>query len=121
VGSSANHDCGGMMPGHSRIGRLLVPFREGLEPVLGPPSGGIRRIDRDDRDPDFCSHRNQSVPELASRDACDGTAEPLATHSAARRFPGRAAGVGEVQILNRDRLAATPLGGLQQEGDGVPQ
>src|SRR6266851_1372687 len=44
--TSSDHDRGGVMSADRVIGVLVL---QGGEPVLGAPSGGVGRVDRDDR------------------------------------------------------------------------
>jgi hypothetical protein len=66
-------------------------------------------------------HPGQSLPELGGRDPGYGVAESFATCAAAHRFAALVAGVGEAEVLDRDRRALVVPGEVDQPGDGVPQ
>jgi hypothetical protein len=93
-------------------GRLPVaraPFRR-------PPS-----IDRDHPQPSVGGHAGQQILEPSGRDAADSAAKALAAGAAAQGLPAGLAGVGEVEILDRDGVAAACLGLLDAGSHRCPQ
>ena len=61
------------------------------------------------------------VTEPAGRHPGDRAAEPLAMLATAKRLPTSLAGVGEVEVFDRDGVAAVSLCEPQQLGDRLPQ
>jgi hypothetical protein len=45
-------------------------------------------------------------------------AEPFSTSAAAKRLPADVAGIGEVEVLDRDGVAAAGRGRANRGGDG---
>ena len=119
VRASSDDDCGSVVPG-----RRIVSFPQGGEPVLPAPPGCVGRVHGDHVQPGVGCHLDQAVTEPGGGQACDDRPEPPAPDSpgrpAASAFPALLAGVSEVQVLYRDRLAAVLAGHGDQGGDGGP-
>jgi Cellulase (glycosyl hydrolase family 5) len=104
----ADHQRRRMMPRHrNRDLGLLV---EQPLPVAPTPDGGPGRINGHHPQASVGRHPGQQPLELPRRDARDGAAEGLTAPTASQRLPAHSAGVGEVQILDHDGVAAGTLG-----------
>jgi hypothetical protein len=88
-----------------------------LLPVAAAPHAGPRGIHRDDPQPSVGGHADQQVPELPGRHPSHDPAEGLAAPAAAEGLPTGVAGVGEVEVLHRQRAAAMRSGEPEQLGD----
>jgi hypothetical protein len=115
----ADHHRRRMMPRHrDRPLRCLV---EGLLPVAPAPHRRPARIHRDDPQPVVGRHADQQVSEPPGRHPRDDAAEAPAALAAPEGLPAALAGVGETEVLDRDRPAAVGPGEPQQLGDRLPQ
>ena len=115
----ADHHGGRVMAARGDRGCLLP---EGGEPVLGAPPGCVGRVGRDHGQPRVRGHLGEPVAKLSSWQAGHHPAEAaslLAVRRArAATLASLPAGIGEVQVLNRDRVAAMLTGPADERGDG---
>jgi hypothetical protein len=106
---------------HTRCdaGDLLcgVLLGEGLAPVLVAPDRRPARIHRYHGDALVGGHLREPVAELGRGEAGDGAAEPLPAPSTAHPLPAGLAGVGEVEVLDHHRRAATLTDDREQPAD----
>ena len=109
LGASPDRDARRIM-----TGGLTFLAGGGFLPVLGTPPGGVGRVHGDDRDRGGVGHRGQPSTQPGRGHPGDESAEPFPT---AVPLPGL--GVGEVQILHRDRLHTTALRPAQQPRQGM--
>jgi hypothetical protein len=86
---------------------------EGREPVLAAPPGGEGRVDGDHPQALVAAHLGQPVAEPPGRDAGHRAAEVPAAPSSPEGLAALGACLGEVEVLDGDRLAAVRL----SEGD----
>jgi hypothetical protein len=91
-----------------RIGSLLLQW---FTPVLIAPLTCVGGVNTDYCDPAAGGHRGQPVPEPRSRDGGDGAPEGLPALAAAHGFPAGDAGLGEVEVLHRNRRTPVLLCG----------
>ena len=100
-------------------------FPQRAEPVLGPPAGGVSRVGGDDRQARIGGHLDEPVPEPGGREAGDQRA--IAPAALAARGPAVVvlaslfAGIGKIQVLDHDRLAAAFAGQPDDRRDGGAQ
>jgi hypothetical protein len=113
--TSADHQRRRMMPRHRDRSSCRAVQR--LLPVLAAPHARPRGIHRDDPQPSVGGHADQQVPELPGRHPSHDPAEGLAAPAAAEGLPAGTAGVGEVEVLDRQRAAAVRFGEPKQLGD----
>jgi hypothetical protein len=79
-------------------------------PVLLAPCAGVGRVDRKQPDTGRSGLCGEPVTEHRGRDAGYRFAEPFATLAAAHRLAPDGAGISEIEVLDRDRVAArTPM------------
>jgi len=103
--------------GHVRgvvSGGLGTVCCEWFVPVLRAPFGGVGGVDGDHTDSVLGRHADEPCAELARGHAGDDLPEPA---SASMFFAG--GGVGEVEVLNRDRRDRVVGGPVQHTGQGV--
>ena len=116
-------------PGHQRCrvvpGRFRVVLPQRAEPVLGPPPGGVSRINDDHVQPRGGGHLHQPAAELPGRDAGhqppEGPAPPAAGGAVPVALASLGPGLGEVQVLDHDRAGAVLFRGGDEGADGGPQ
>ena len=115
--ASANHHGGRMVHcGGSRASAV-----QGCKPVLAPPLGGVGGVDRDHPQAGVGSHADQKVTEPPSRDISDRAPKALSPPAVAEGLPARPPNVGEVEVLDHDRLTAVTVGEGDELADGRPQ
>jgi len=107
LGASPDRDARGVV-----TGGLTGGGGQRFLPVLRSPPGGVGRIDRDDRDGVFGSHRDQPGLEFRGGEAGDQPPEPPAS-----AVPLAGLLPVEVQAFHRDGPHAGPVGPVQQAGE----
>ena len=106
-------------------GRLGVMLPQRGEPVLGSPPRGVSRIGDDHVQARVGGHLHQPAAEPRGRDAGDRAAEPPAPLPARGPAPGPlaafGAGVGEVQVFDRDGPRPVFPRGGDEGADGAAE
>jgi len=111
LSAAPDHRGGCLVSGDVQIGVL---------PVLATPDAAVGGIDRQQLDAGTGGHGGQPVTESRGGDPGHGPAEPFPALAPAHRLAPGGAGVGEVQVLDRDDGNAMLAGVVQETGDGVP-
>ena len=106
-GSASDRDRGTFVPGRENCGG-----GQGALPGRAAVPGGVARVDRDHRQALGGGHRDDAVLELGGGEPGDHVPERLAS---TELLPGL--GVGEVEVLDRDRGGAGGLRVLEDRGD----
>jgi hypothetical protein len=94
---------------------------ERLLPVALTPPGRPTRIDCDDPQAGVGRHADQQVTDLARWHPRHDAAEAIAALTVAEGLSSELTSVAEVEVLNRDPLAAVALGEVEYLGDRCAQ
>ena len=88
--------------------------------MLVAPGAGVGGVDRVQLDCGCCALGGEPVAEHRGGDAGHRFAEPFAALAAAHGLAPGGAGMGEVEVLDRDGADAMAARVVHQRGDGVP-
>ncbi|HXA13270.1 MAG TPA: hypothetical protein VNW93_13990 [Mycobacterium sp.] len=87
--------------------------------MLVAPDAAVGGIDREQADTGPRGHAGEPVAEHCGGYARHRAAQPLPAFPAAHGFSTCRAGVGEIEVFDRDGGDAIPLAVVDQLGDGV--